>query len=120
MRFVFRHSCILIPNTKEDPEILIVGNRLKPTIYNVNSKSEREAKGSLSMDRGFGGMVNMNGNIYVLGGENNPTVVERFDPEHETFSSGSLSTTALIRGKSRFGYTSVPASIFEHLGCDHV
>ena len=110
----------MIPNTEKNQEILIVGNRLKPTIYNVYSKTEREAEGSLSMDRGFGAMVNLNGNIYLLGGENNPTVVERFDPRHETFSSLDSTTSELILGKSRFGYTPVPARLFEHLGCRHV
>ena len=72
------------------------------------------------MARGFGAMVNLDGHIYLVGGETNPTVVERFDPEHEIFSSVGPTTSELIVGKSRFGYTSVPARLFEHLGCTHV
>ena len=100
-----------------------MGNRLTPTIYNVNQQSERLTKGSLTQDHGFGAVVALNGHIYLLGGENNPTMVERFDAEHETFSSmrpdSSLFQSRLFHGKSRFGYTAVPASWFSHLDCTH-
>ena len=105
---------MVIPHTELDPEILIVGNRLQPTIYNVNSNTERETVGKLSVDRGFGSMVDLNGIIYMVGGDNHPGMVERFDPEHETFSS---TESDLIIGRSRFGYASVPTRLFEHLGC---
>ena len=105
---------MVIPHTELDPEILIVGNRLQPTIYNVNSNTERETVGKLNVDRGFGSMVDLNGIIYMVGGDNHPGMVERFDPEHETFSSAESDLTI---GRSRFGYASVPARIFEHLGC---
>ena len=104
----------MIPHTEEDPEVLIVGNRQQPTIYNINAKIERETVGRLSVDRGFGSMVELNGIIYMVGGDNHPGMVERFDAEHETFSSTSSDLTI---GRSRFGYTSVPARLFEHLGC---
>ena len=80
--------------------------------------TEREVAGSLSMGRGFGAMVNLNGNIYIIGGENHPTVVERFDYEHEIFPL--VPSYELIHGRSRFGYTAVPSSIFDHIGCTHV
>ena len=108
----------MLPHTEQNPEILIVGERRKPTIFNVRSNTERETIGSLSMNRGFGSLVNLNGNIYLVGGENHPTVVERFEPEHEIFSS--VPTSELTIGRSRFGYTAVPAHLFEHLGCKHV
>ena len=108
----------MIPHTENDPEILIVGDRLKPTIFNVRANTEREVAGSLSMGRGFGAMVNLNGNIYIIGGENHPTVVERFDYEHEIFPL--VPSYELIHGRSRFGYTAVPSSIFDHIGCTHV
>ena len=47
----------MIPHTEEDPEVLIVGNRQQPTIYNVKAHIERETVGKLSVDRGFGSMV---------------------------------------------------------------
>jgi hypothetical protein len=111
----------VIPHREdEDPEILIVGNRRKPTIFNVRANIERETVGSLSIDRGFGSLVNMNGNIFLVGGENHPTLVERFDPEHETFSSLVSTASELTVGRSRFGHTTVPARLFEHLGCTHM
>lgn len=114
MTYNDRHACAKIPGSTS--EILIVGDRRQPTIYNFKTGVERLTRGGgLALNRGFGGLISVNDVLYVMGGEYHPTLVERFDSKSETFSFED--TAEIKHGRSRFGYTVVPLSWFSHLGC---
>jgi len=106
-----RHACAQIPGRKD--EILIIGDRRQPTIYNAKTGVERLARGTMALNRGFSALVRINGALYAIGGEFHPTIVEKYDAQSETFSSDKVSD--VLHGRSRFGHTVVPAKWFSHL-----
>jgi len=108
-----RHSCAWIPGKKN--EVLIVGDRRRPSIYNTQTRKERLIRGEVNFSRGFAGLVNINNELYSVGGEFSTPIVEKFDAQTELFTS--VGVPNLKYGRSRFGYTTLPSTWFQHLGC---
>merc|ERR1719334_2246318 len=81
-----RHSCAWIPGM-ESQEVLIVGDRRQPSIYNTVTGTERRTKGSVSFNRGFAALVKINNELYCVGGEFSTSVVEKFNAQTELFTS---------------------------------
>ncbi|XP_059091262.1 peroxidase-like isoform X2 [Tigriopus californicus] len=106
------HSCILVPNT---PYVLVFGGLKVTTLYNILTGQSVFGPRS-QVSRSLGAVMELNGHIYVLGGDSHANVVERYSFREHQFTTED---TGLKLGRSRFGVAKVPAAFFQHLpnGC---
>jgi len=114
-----RPTCVFVPGSEN--EVLIASDKTRASIFNIETGEERLARGRVTMNRGFGALVNLNGEVYAVGGELSTQFVEHFDPRTESFSMEDENNNQFPQlkfGRSRFGYTTVPIDWFSDLGCN--
>ena len=114
MDLAFRHSCILL--SEEEGLILAFGGTRLATVYQIRAGRSFLLSTASEVSRGFAGALDLNGRVYLLGGDSHTTKVEAYDREKMAFVPQDVS---LKEPRSRFGFTTVPARLFQHLpgGC---
>ena len=107
---------MLLPKKQGNSEdrVLIVGQYKNAYIYNINQGSTTPTGKTYQM-RGFSQIVNVNSEIFVVGGDYHTKLVEKYNEETGSFE---IINTNLIKGRSRFAQATATKDKIRALGVE--